>query len=163
MSVTLPLQPTADDLAHLESDTAKKLWPHLQNPADPIRRRIIMERAVIRRACTDMLAAGLQLRVYDGEEWATEWTDSLDAVMASICACDEEWIHVRQPFHTEPGKFHRLGSIYLVYGNAGWEVIADNAVALEPHLAGATAFADQLADAEGADLRIQAGEAARGA
>jgi hypothetical protein len=135
MRVSLPLQPTADDIAHFE--TMRRL------PVPAIYNRIVMERAVIRRAATDLLAAGFELRVHNGEDWACVWTTDLAAVMRSIMETDEDHLNVRV---AATGK--RMGALYLVYGNAGWEVIADNAVCLEEALAGTTAYQEELADAE---------------
>jgi hypothetical protein len=142
MTIALPLQPTPDDLAYLENDHTRRYTPHLLDPANPIRQRIIMERAVIRRACTDMLAEGLELRVHDGEAWATLWTSNLDAIMAAIQAVDEEHIHVR-----ESADRARRGSIFLVYGNEGYTVIANHSANLEVALLGASRYADELGDA----------------
>lgn len=152
MTITLPLQPTADDLAHLESDHSRKHTPHLLDPANAIRQRIVIERAVIRRAITDMLAAGWEVRVYYGEgDYGTDWTRELGAVMGAVCACDEEWIRARRA--TDHGQ-ERAG-IYLVYGNDGWDVISDYSLLLEPELEGANAFADQIADAAALGLQHQ--------
>lgn len=143
MSITLPLQPTADDIAHLESAHSARFTPHLLNPADPIRQRIIMERAVIRRAITDILAAGNWVRVFYGDsEYGCDKTDNLDIAMRAIGACDDEHLLV---FRNSSDR--TWSSVWFVYGNAGYEVIADNGERVEPLLAGANAFADELADA----------------
>lgn len=146
MSLSLPLTPTTDDIAHLETDLNRRTSKHLLDPADKIRQRIIMERAVVRRMAGDLIEAGYELRVNDGEGWASAWTQDLATVMAVIMATDEEAISVRPAGGgARPGL---RGTIYLVYGNSGWEVIADNSVNLEPLLAGVTAYCDELENAE---------------
>jgi hypothetical protein len=133
MNVTLPLQPQRDDLAHFDVSPVAD---------ESIRNRIVIERAIVRRACEDLIAAGFELRVHDGEAWATGYTIDLDIVMCSIMATDEESIIVRPV--GQPGP---RGSIFLVYGNDGYDVIADNSTNIEEHLKGATELADAIEEA----------------
>lgn len=80
-------EPTADDLAYLESDHQRRYNPHLQDPNNPIRRRIIIERAIVRRAVTDLIAAGYVLRVYYGDDnWGTAFTNDIGTLMAAVGA-----------------------------------------------------------------------------
>jgi hypothetical protein len=65
------------------------------------------------------LDKGYLLSVFDGEECYVEHCDDLEAVMAGLGHCDEEWLHVANA----DGK--RIGAIYLVYGNDADEVVAD--------------------------------------
>lgn len=144
MTLTLPLQPTADDLAHLESDHNRRYCAHLLDPANAIRQRIIMERAVIRRAVADLIAAGCWLRVFygAGEGFGCNRTDNVDIVMEAVGACDEEHLYVYNN-----SSDARRGAIFLVYGNDGWDVMADYSTRLERDLKGANEFAEQIADA----------------
>jgi hypothetical protein len=147
-AITLPLQPTADDIAHLERPTGKfPAHQHLLDPNNEIRQRIIMERAVVRKAISDIIAAGNWVRVFYGPEegYGCDRTDNLDVAMEAIMACDEESVIV---FPNSSDK--RIGFLFLVYGNEGWSVIADNSTKLEGVLQGATDFADELADATSA-------------
>lgn len=119
-----------------------------------VRARTIMERAVIRQAAKDLLAAGFQLRVWNGGAYECQRTDNLATIMASIGACDEESLVVYQepmPRHlAPPGPLTEgwtcFGTILLVYGNEGWSVIADNSGNVEQYLAGATALSQRLQD-----------------
>jgi hypothetical protein len=144
MRITLPLQPTADDIAHLENDHSRRYTPHLLDPADPIRQRIIMERAVIRRAAQDLIAAGNWLRVFYGhdEGFGCARTDNVLTVMQAIGACDEEYLFV-YPNSSD----RRIAFAELVYGNDGWDVIADYAGRAEPLLDGSTILANELCEA----------------
>jgi hypothetical protein len=152
MTITLPLAPTTDDLAHFDV-SAGHGYKHLLDPANPIRHRMLLERAVIRRAAEDLIAAGFHLRVFYGNEngdssdYGGVHTQDLRNVMSQIQACDEEWLNVYKPNPNKPDKLMLVGQIALVYGNDGWDVISDNHTNLEPYLKGATELADQLADA----------------
>jgi hypothetical protein len=128
-----PVIPTADDLAFFaEHKIDDKL----------IRRRIVMERMVTRRAIRDMISAGYQLRWFDGGEWMSPRTNDIDALMLESHACDEQVLYV---FRTkDDGKWLACGSIYFVYGNDGYDVIADYSISLEKSLKGANELADKL-------------------
>lgn len=160
MNITLPLAPTPDDLAHFDVSGAS--YPHLKDPENPIRQRMLIERAVIRRAVEDLLAAGKTLRVFYGHEngdssdYGGVHTTDLRNVMSQIQACDEEWLNVYIPSPDKPGFLRFIGQIALVYGNDGWDVIADNHVSLEPWLKGAEELAEAIADAQQADLNADA-------
>lgn len=95
---------------------------------EAIRQRILIERAIIRRAVRDILAAhdgAYCISVSDGESWPVKRSRDLDTIMSNIGACDEETIVVRHITQSsEAGA--KVGSIYLVYGNDGWDVIADH-------------------------------------
>lgn len=134
---------TPDDSAYFARSDGREWDPK-------IRARQTMERAVIRHACTALIAAGCYLRVDNGEELVTPHTNKLNEVMDAIMQTDEEHIHVYKRHgvvHKKHGfEFNKLGWIFLVYGNAGWEVIADHTVSLGELLASTDAYTDQLAD-----------------
>jgi hypothetical protein len=156
MTITLPLTPTTDDLAHF--DVAGKMSTYLLVPINPVRQRMLLERAVIRRAATDLIAAGFHLRVFYGNEngdssdYGCLHTQHLPNVMCAIQACDEEWLNVYKPNPNKPGALMLVGQIALVYGNDGYDVISDYHTKLEPYLKGANDLADQLADAVQAQI-----------
>lgn len=105
--------------------------------------RMLVERAVIRRAVTDLLAAGYLVAVHDGEALLDPRRE-VGAVMADIMSVDEESLCV---YRSLPGK--PFASIYLVHGNDGWDVMADYSISLEGVLSGANTLADALCDAMG--------------
>lgn len=109
-----------DDSAHFEQFHWVK--------DEAIRRRILVERAIVRRAVRDILAAddgAYCISVYDGEEYPVKRSRDLDKIMSNIGQCDEETIIVRH-FNQDGTTGGQLGCIYLVYGNGGWDVIADH-------------------------------------
>ncbi|MGJ7541557.1 hypothetical protein [Variovorax sp. LT1R16] len=128
MIKNLPNAPTPDDVTFFSSGRVDAA----------VRDRIVIERAVVRHAATALIAAGFELRLHDGEDYATERTTSVDRIMAELMATDEERLYAYAP----GGKFH--GSVYLVYGNDGYDVITDNSVSLAVHLEATDAFSDTL-------------------
>lgn len=109
--------------------------------------RILMERAVIRKAVTDIFATQhegepLYLRYHDGDHEGEPLTDVL-SVMQQIHACDEEYLRVC--YDDQSGR-RMFGTVYLVFGNDGWDVICDYTLSLEELLAGANALAGELGD-----------------
>lgn len=125
------------------------------------RQRILIERAVIRRAVRDILAAGAGkaqefheltggngsycISVWDGEEFPVKRSRDLDKIMADIGQCDEETIVVRHATDEGRPEGLKVGSMYLVYGNGGWDVIADTSGhSMHELLEGANKLADEL-------------------
>jgi|GEM_PF-1548048 len=109
-----------DDSVHFEQ--------HHYVKDEAIRQRILIERAIIRRAVRDILAAhdgAYCISVYDGEEYPVKRSRDLDKIMAEVGQCDEEMLYVRH-VEKEGVTGARVGGIYLVYGNDGWDVIADH-------------------------------------
>jgi len=134
------LAPTSDDLTYFAAREVDR-----PRPLDPaIKARIIVERAVVRHAVTALVASGLRLRLHDGEAWATAMTQNVADIMGELGACDEESLYSWVP-SAEPGKNDRyMGKLLLVYGNDGWDVIADHSVALEGVLEPTYAYAETL-------------------
>lgn len=78
------------------------------------------ERAIAERLVTDAIAQGYQVSVNDGEAWVVKRsTDSKD-IMAALFSTDEDYIRIRKD-----GEQSSVGTFTLVYGNDGWDVVAD--------------------------------------
>jgi len=101
---------------------------------------VLMERAIVRRAMQDLLAAGCGVRIHDGEQFACDRTTDLSDLMGAVMATDGDRALVFLP----GDRFPR--SISFVYGNDGWDVIADYHGSLQRLLAGAEALAERFAD-----------------
>ena len=124
------LQPQPDDLAYFALGFCD----------DAVKQRIVVERAIIRRACTDLIAAGLTISVFDGEATALKRSTSLPDIMVAIQSTDEDQLLIGDC----AGK--RIGMICLIYGNDGHDVIADHSVSLEDLLIGTNELADDLCE-----------------
>jgi hypothetical protein len=114
----------------------KKLTPETI-PDAGVRARIGIERKIVLRLIDDLLAAGCELSVYDGEE-QYPWTTDRAAVIDAIMNTDEDALNVRRLSDGLSGWVH------LVYGNDGWDVICDYTLNIEPLLAGVNAYAETL-------------------
>lgn len=139
---TLP-SPTSDDLKFFSDH------PRIADPG--VKQRIVIERSIVRRAVTDILAASpcYRILVHDGEEVALERSRDLGAIMAKIMATGEETLFLYQPSGIADACYVRMGWISLIYGNDGWDVIADHSdnEITNKLLAGASEYADQLCEA----------------
>jgi len=123
-----------------------KAQPESGCPVD-IRLRILIERAIIRRAVEDIIAAGYLVSVYYGDdEYGIRRSANRDAIMAEVGACDEEWLNVMRADDTAKSGYRLVGTIALVYGNDGWDVIADYHTNLEQLLTGANDLGTALGD-----------------
>jgi len=107
-----------------------------------VRERILIERAIVRRAVIDILAEGHSITVYheDQESDAVRSTD-LTAIMLELCACDMEGLAVYRA-----DEVGRWGWLTLIYGNDGWDVMNDHSLSLTAVLAGASELADAIGD-----------------
>ena len=140
------------DVTFAEPDDTNPNFPLIQPQPDDlvyffksfcdtsVQQRIVVERAIIRRACTDLIAAGLTISVHDGKAMPLKQSSDLAAIMGAIQSSDEDQLLIGDA----DGK--RLGMISLIYGNDGHDVIADNSVSLEGYLTGANTLADALAE-----------------
>lgn len=115
---------------------------HQRNPTHspcPTCDRIKAETKVLKKTIAGALEAGYTLGVDDGEEVTIKNSTDADAVLKACQSTDED----RLLFYRE-GK--RVGWVYFVYGNAGYEVINDYTTNLETVVAPVQRFADTLSN-----------------
>ena len=107
---------------------------------DPlVRRRQAVEARVVRRIVSDLLKAGYALSVSDGEYgWLIRRSTNKAAILHQMMEMDEDNLTV----FTTDGV--RVGGVYFVYGNDGWDVVNDYSVALEHDLAPAMRLCETL-------------------
>ncbi len=117
-----------------------------------VEKRQRIERRIAREAIKGLLAEGYKISVFDGEE--TVLTKSVDpaAIEKAMFSTDEDQFHVER----DGGEKPETGWVLFVYGNDGWDVIADNTVNLEPALKGATGAGRQ--DRRGRSVIRQKGQ-----
>lgn len=92
-----------------------------------VEQRIKIEKAIAKLVISAMLKAQYKMRVFDGEEYVTEKTDSKADLLKAMFATDEETLTVY-----DNGKC--IGQIQFVYGNDGYDVISDYSTSLEADL-----------------------------
>ncbi|KGX18782.1 hypothetical protein [Burkholderia pseudomallei] len=107
-----------------------------------VEQRIEIEKQIVEKIVVDAVAAGFKLSVFDGEETAISKSTDKDKILAQLFACEVEYLRF--------WKFDVIvGTVTLVYGNDGWDVISDHHVCLEDVLKGATELANQLEERHG--------------
>lgn len=101
-----------------------------------------IERAIAREVVDGLLRFGYTVDVFDGEGYALKRSCDADAIMDALHATDEDYLYAHDG--------DRLaGWVRLVYGNDGYDVIADYTLSLTMALKGAESLADLIADAAG--------------
>ena len=81
-----------------------------------------IESQITRHALAAILNAGYTVSVsYDDPDYPITRSTDEEAIMSHLWACDEEWLIIHDPI---TGK--RVGTIFLVHGNDGWDVICDH-------------------------------------
>jgi hypothetical protein len=108
--------------------------------ADPVAKRQQIEKRIVKQIVDTALAAGCLITVCDGEDYPVKRSTDAKAIMAAIMSTDEDVLIIRKADGT------KLGSVYLAYGNDGYDVISDyvDTPEMAPLLAPAKALADKI-------------------
>jgi hypothetical protein len=115
-----------------------------------VKPRILVERVLVRATAETLIAAGYTLRLNDGEGWASPKDANVAQIMDGCMSTDEDTLHV----YTTGGQRQHFGWVRFIYGNDGWDVIADHTTNLEEVLKPVNDFAETLS--EGALFVVQA-------
>jgi len=103
-----------------------------------LKARIAAEKTIARRVVKDALAAGYTLSVDNGGDTPEiENSSSFKLVVAEMFATDEERLYFYKD--SKPA-----GMVQFVYGNDGYDVMADYSVSLEDVLKGAKEVANKI-------------------
>ena len=108
-----------------------------------IKRRIEMEKRIVRKVVRDLIGAGYKLNVNNGGDSSELPLPSAIAreVLKVMFATDDEWLLVYKD--VAPLGETRIGWVRFIYGNDGYDVMADWTMNLESALAGAMTLADK--------------------
>lgn len=111
--------------------------------------RMGIEQKIIRRAVTDILGKGYKISLYDGGEFTVKRSTDLNLILNATQTTDRDMLKVYDGDEL-------IGTIILIYGNDGHDVIADYSLSLEEVLKGAGLLADELADEDHEfDIKIE--------
>jgi hypothetical protein len=111
--------------------------------------RMGIEQQIIRRAVTDILSNGYRVSVYDGGEYTVNRSTDLNLILNATQTTDSDALVVWD-------EDQNIGTVTLIYGNDGHDVIADYSNSLEEVLKGASLLADELADEDHEfDIKIE--------
>jgi hypothetical protein len=95
------------------------------------------ERKIARKVIDDAIAAGHTIDVFDGEAVVVKRSTNADQLIAAMFSTDSDTLIIHKD-----GK--RLGTVFFVYGNTGYDVIADYSMSLHDLLQGAGELSEQL-------------------
>lgn len=106
-----------------------------------------IERKIAAKVVEDILAAGYSITIAYHDSNSDTIVQSTDAaaIVAELNQCDVEYLLVHE---AGSNRFEHLGWVEFVYGNSGYDLIAENTNSLEWLLAGAEALADRIANRE---------------
>jgi hypothetical protein len=105
--------------------------------------RIAVETRIARAIVKSAITKGYSVTIDNGGGWdgdfEVEKETNLTKAYKALRATDQDTII----FHKGP---HRVGAVMLIYGNDGWDVIADHSISYEVHeiLEPAMAIADKF-------------------
>jgi hypothetical protein len=104
-------------------------------------KRIGLEQRIVKRVVDVLLANGYALRVDDGEDYRpNEPTTDRRAILAELAATDDDTL---ETVRTVDGSVKR-SFVRFVYGNSGYDVIADYGMSLDSLLEPITDYASTL-------------------
>jgi len=99
-----------------------------------------IERRIARKFLKIALAAGYAISLDNGgDDFEFENSTDFKFIVGEMFATDDERLYL-----SKDGK--RCGWVYFVYGNDGWDVIADYTVNLEDLMPEVSALSDKLED-----------------
>ena len=91
--------------------------------------RRLVEKEIASALIDEALAAGYDISVFEGE-YALKHSINREEILASMFSVDDEHLVMYKD-----GK--KIGWVWFVYGNGGWDVISDYSTSLEPIMGGA--------------------------
>jgi hypothetical protein len=111
--------------------------------------RMGIEQKIIRRAVIDILGEGYKISVHDGGEYTVNRSIDLNLILNATQTTDSDALVVWD-------EDQNIGTVTLIYGNDGHDVISDYSNSLEEVLKGASLLADELADEDHEfDIKIE--------
>jgi hypothetical protein len=98
-----------------------------------------LERRIVNAIAQEAIRTGHTVSVFDGEEWTVTKSTKLSDIMGAIMTTDEDMLRIRNT------AGQRIGDVMLIYGNDGYDVIADHhsSEAMDAILAPANELADR--------------------
>jgi hypothetical protein len=104
--------------------------------------RQFVERQIATAFIESAIAAGHDISVHNGEEVVLWNSKDPEAIMGAMMTTDDDHLYV-DARRDEHGRLNGLlGEVVLIYGNGGYDVIADYHTSLEPFMASADRLAD---------------------
>lgn len=96
-----------------------------------------IENAITREAVEGILSFGFSISVFDGEGYALKRSRNAEKIVAALHSTDEDYLHA---FDGD----RMAGWVHFIYGNDGYDVIADYTISLSSALAAANSLAELI-------------------
>jgi hypothetical protein len=88
-------------------------------------RRIEVEGKICRKLVQHALKSHFTVSVHDGEDWVVKSSSNLNAIMIELFATDSDTLVFRLPRGEGQKLGDKVGTVSLIYGNDGNDVISD--------------------------------------
>lgn len=79
-----------------------------------------LESAIVRSIVDEILSHNLRISVWEGGDWAINYSKDAEAIMAALRSTDSDKLYINKE-----GVGRPIGWVLLVWGNQPWEVVAD--------------------------------------
>lgn len=103
-----------------------------------IENRIAIEKRIVKAIVTMFLDLGYTISVFDGEVFSVKRSSNKTEILNDCFDTDAVNLKMRD----STGEY--VGTVYLVYGNDGFDVVSDYSVSLEHHMKCIEELADKL-------------------
>lgn len=100
-----------------------------------------IEKKIATKTLETLITAGFEISVYDGQDIVITRSTNVESILDKMFSVDDEQILLYKP---DDRKRH--GWVQFVYGNDGWDVIADHSGHLEEVLKPVAEFSDGICD-----------------
>ena len=104
-----------------------------------VEQRRDIEKKIVTRTLETLIRAGYEISVYNGEEIVVKKSIQTEGILEKMFSVDDEQILLYKN-----GK--RVGFVEFIYGNDGWDVIADHSGHLGDVLSPVTEYANEFSD-----------------
>jgi hypothetical protein len=106
-----------------------------------IETRQMIEKGIAKRVVRSAIALGYTVSIWDGGDWPVKRSSKLPEIIRAMFTVDEESLE----FCNAEGGL--IGTAWFVYGNAGWDALADYTATetMERLLKDANEYAESMA------------------
>ncbi len=106
-----------------------------------VEQRRDIEKKIITRTLDTLIKAGYEISVFNGEEIVISRSINPEAILDRMFSVDDEQILLYKPDERK-----RQGWVQFIYGNDGWDVIADHSGHLDEVLKPVSEYANEFSD-----------------
>ena len=97
-----------------------------------VKHRIAVEKQIAFAIIDSLVSAGFLVEINDGEGIVVEPTKNEEVLKGGLHTTDEDLLVAYRV--DAIGSLKRMGWVQLIYGNLGWDIIADNTTTMEQFL-----------------------------